>query len=603
MIKELVQFVNDIPSQIKARALQPKKGLHILVSFTETGEGIIKGEEFFSGKDPALSDFMEKCAKLQDLAWMVDTNKCFDLPAKGIHSASPYCFACKRDVWVGGNKYKEDKEKGKPSVVDRTEAYFEKCKAANEELSDTEKERAKQLQIFIKNDLNAVLEDSDSFKSVSGGDYIIVYLDVPEEAYQRFNQKYLQDKLFNTAEYNTEDQELVWGTSNFFNGFNLKKPYLMHQTAPFDITGRISADEAISLSEFSKYASQKLFPNPMPLFIDQNELTIDTIEIYQREDKRVSHQQIIQELSKKKNQQALGNYYLLYYSMGIIRDFDFVSKFNYELPGTTDSWKVENLFELRQNKLMQPDIKVGNVFEFEKIIIPVLFNNLLVKFDSKNESFAYRYFDEVEPKYYRPATYSLFLKYRKSAYDFIYKSMHQSIGRAQFKDICLTSILDDVKQGKEYPVKQKLNIFFSLNQYFDPKHENFNGYNMPSKLQEFKERIFQVMENEDDHLTNDEEYAFSAGQVIYYLLSKSEAGDKTHALLEPFLQKTNYQQFNNAVVNTIARYKHQLSFEGRRFNKLASEVLGYETTTPLTNLTSFILAGYFSPSLFFKKSK
>ena len=603
MIKELVQFVKGIPSQIKARALQPKTGLHMLVGFSETGEVKISGAEYYSGKEKAFTSFMEKCAKLQDMAWMVDTNKCFDLPAKGIHAASPYCFACKRDVWIGGNKYEEDKSNGKPTVIDRLEAYFEKCKAANEELTDTEKERSKQLRIFIQNDLNAILGSLDSFKSVTGGEYIIVYLDIPEEAYKKFNQKYLQDKLFNTSDYNTEDKEFLWGTSNFFNGFNLKKPYLMHQTASFDISGRISADDAILLDEFTKYASRKLFPNPLPLFVDQHELVIDTIEYYQREEKRVSHQQIIQELLKKNNKKFLGNYYLLYYSMGIIRDFDFVAKFSYELPGNAGSWKIENLFELQQKKLLLPDLKVANIFGFERKVIPVLFNNLLVKYDAKKETFSYRYFDEVDPKYYRPATYSLFLKYKKTVYDFIYKSMHQSIGRIQFRDICLTSILDDLKQGREYPIKQKLNIYFSLNQYFDPKHENFNGYSMPSKLHEFKERIFQVMENKEDHLKNDEEYAFCAGQVIYYLLSKSRVGDKTHALLEPFLQKTNYTQFNTSIVNTIARYKHELGFEERRFNKLASEVLGYETTTPLNNLTSFLLAGYFSQSLFFKKSK
>src|SRR5690606_26662721 len=96
---------------------------------------------------------------------------------------------------------------------------------------------------------------------------------------------------------------------------------------------------------------------------------------------------------------------------------------------------------------------------------------------------------------------------------------------------------------------------------------------------------------------------FGAGQVIYYLFTKSQTAEKTHALLEPFLQKTNYQQFNDALVNLIARYKHALGFGFKRFEKLTAEVLSYQTTIPFKSLSAFMLAGYFSPNVIYKKKE
>ena len=105
MIKELVQFVEGIPDTVKARAIEPKAGLHILIGFNEAGEGkVLESERYKGKKHGETSRFLKECAMRQEAAWMIDTNKCFDLPIKGIHSASPYCIAFKRESWIGGGQ-------------------------------------------------------------------------------------------------------------------------------------------------------------------------------------------------------------------------------------------------------------------------------------------------------------------------------------------------------------------------------------------------------------------------------------------------------------------------------------------------------------------
>jgi CRISPR-associated protein Csh1 len=232
------------------------------------------------------------------------------------------------------------------------------------------------------------------------------------------------------------------------------------------------------------------------------------------------------------------------------------------------------------------------------MVISQLFNNALVKVDEKKGEISMRYFDDMDPKYYRPALYTLLLKYRKPIYDFIYKSMRSSIGRQQFDDICLTGILDDLKEDKEYPIKSKLNIYFSLHQYFD---KTKNPMIMPSKLEEHKTLMAKVVDDPSVHFTSDDAYAFGAGQLIYYLLSQSEAGERTHAVLEPFLQKTNHSHFNDAIAAILLKYKHAIGFDFKRFNQLAAEVLGYTPEKGLQELRPILLAGYFCPNVLYTK--
>src|SRR5690606_11120064 len=132
------------------------------------------------------------------------------------------------------------------------------------------------------------------FELLGPSDYIIIYNEASIEDYKSFNTKDLTEGLFNTAQFNVELGHETFGTSNFYNGFNSKKPFLTHQTASFDITGRIADSEAKDLSEFSAMISKRLFPNPLPIFIDDQELSNYAIEIFYREEgKRPTHRETI----------------------------------------------------------------------------------------------------------------------------------------------------------------------------------------------------------------------------------------------------------------------------------------------------------------------
>ncbi|PSR54931.1 hypothetical protein AHMF7605_16185 [Adhaeribacter arboris] len=540
------------------------------------------------------------CAVRDQNAWCINTDKCLDLPAKGIQSASPYCFGLKKDSLKGGEKYQKDKVK----VYDRLNQYFDNAIKFLQE--EKEKKLAVAFKDFCRRYLSAEIETTEHFVSLKDNDYIIFYLDIPLEIYQKPHQQYLKKRLFNTEQYNVPGlNEEILGTSNFFNGYNSKKLFLMHQTAPFEINGRISGSEAQALFQFEKLIERGVLPNPVPIFIHKEELNLNfgTVKLFHDQDKKIGYREIIQSIKPTDRQ----NYYLLFVTRGEIKDFDFVSSFEYNLKDAKTGdpfWTIYNLFHLKEKNSKEdkryPDIK--NIFQFQSEVVQYIFNRALVREDEGK--LVIKYFDEIDAKYYSAATYLLVMKYRQAFYNYIYKSRREVISGLIFKDIMLTGIRDDVKQNKEFGAKEKLNIYFSLNHHFDNTNSNFNGNYMPDKLDELFQKTMEIADSKERVALSDEtEFAYISGQMINFLLDQSESANPTHALLEPFLQKTSRELFVDEIVKVFNRYKHNIDRKGTgRVSRLLREILGFDRPVDIKKYMSFILAGYFSPSFRFTKS-
>ncbi|MDQ3019793.1 MAG: hypothetical protein M3R36_04370 [Bacteroidota bacterium] len=597
MIRELINFANKIDKRILEENLKPREGLHILIELDENSnfKGFCK-VIFNSKKESELSDednkILKYCSKVGQYTKDISSHKYLDQGTGGkkIHSCSPFCVAFK---------------KSNLSVFNgRLQIYFDKAIEVCCKGLEDEKTLANNFKNYCETNLYNLLTKDDDLKEITNklkaGDYITVYFqNASVEQYEKTYQNYLTQYLYLKNEYNFPKNRFDYGLSSYLNGLNTKKIFLEHKTASFNINGRISNRDAIALNKFSQLKANRVLPNPLPIFIEEDELNSKVISLY-CEDKNIIYSEIIQKIFETRSKD-LHNYYLINLQGGEVKDFDFVSTFRYKM----NEIKVEQIFPISY----QMDYEIKNIFDFERKIISRIFNNCLIRITDKG--IHTRYFDDIDynPKYITLSIYNLILKYRTSIYDYVYKSKSQSINGIMFKDILMTGILDDIKNDeiqkgyhtKENSIKEKLNIYFSINHHFDEYNNNFNnnikGAYMPSRIKALQGRIIKIVQDENEHFNDDEEFAYGAGQLIYYLLYQSETSKKTHALLEPFLQKTQCNLLLNSVSRTIDLYKHNISFGGRKFNKLASEVLGYVTNENLKQLTSFLLAGYFSNNI------
>lgn len=618
MIKELSTFVQALEAldpEFKGLGVKPKEGLHVLLKVRQEEDSVFMDESSLVGwvytKSKNLKQeedvLLGRCASLAQLSWCVNTNKCFDLPTKAIHSCSPYCLAIKKENLVNGEKYVKNHRDKKSQVYERISAYF--GKASDLLQNETDKQRAELFKYALNSEqsFHSWLAHIPVYSEMKDAEYVIFYLDEPVEKYQKANDVYLADKLFNTNEYNRTVEETTFGTSDFFNGYPTKKPFLTHQSAVFDIAGRISAQEAKHLYEFQNLIGRNILPHPLPIFIYQDELKTEgkknirdaSISLFKQDaafGKRRGYKEIIEDLYKDYKDQ-LGNYYLLFYQAGEIKDFDFVPKFEYKLKDEKGAaWEIKDLFKINYRR------HIENVFDFQyAVLLPVFNNALIVK--TKTGDFQHRYFDDIDAKYCKSdATFLMVMTYRKAFYDFIYKSKREAVNRHTFDKIMLSSILDDIRldefknnlNSQNISIRQKLNIWFSLSENFNQL--TLTSETMASKLQAHRAYMKQLAKGEAS-IENDEQYAFAVGQVIYYLLRKSKTADRSYKRLEPFMQQVQSKELNKAIARLFDTYKHE-NFS-TKFRTPFAEVLDYETKTNIRDLIPSILAGVFSENELF----
>lgn len=645
MIKELVNFTKNLSEEFKNLGVRPREGLHIVLKMeNENGHLRINTNDcqyaIFSKKMEEENPLLEKVKFLSQNAWCIDTNKCFDLPTKAIHSCSPYLVAFKREHLEHGEKFKENEKKNKVQVHQRFVTYFskannlfntdeekltnqvfelfflqghflevlndilEKNKAETEQLTIILKERSqkakdvkdKEEKENLKRGIAMIEAQLLTVKSLDDSDYVLFYLDKTLGEYKKVHQKYLADKLFNTEKYNTlpDEEGRILGTSNFMNGFNSNMPFLTHLTASFEITGRITDEEAKYLFEFQQVLPRKTLPNPLPLFIFKDELQEKVISLFKESGYKLGYKELIETLWTG-YKPDFGNYYLLTWQNSkeglIFHDFDFVSIFEYEY-----YTQIENLFELQEKggKSLMHYPKITNIFQLEQIVFKSLIQNKYLKVD---------YFGELKKDDYEGYSYTFqsFSKYRKAVYDYVYKSKRQVIDEYIFYDMVFSHIKDDLRQNNGYSIKEKLNIWFSLFEKFNIHNKNIE-ISMASQLKKYQAFVAQLsMGKIDTDNATDKEFAFAAGQIIDYLLGKSQAQDKSYQLLEPYLQQAKCQEFKRAIANDIARYKHAINGIETRFKSVCDFVLTYNTDVNMKELMPEILAGVFSRCQFFHK--
>jgi CRISPR-associated protein Csh1 len=595
MLREIIKFTQSLSAESFKRGLQPTEGVHIQVKLSEDGK-LQEYEKGFFKKGDEVTPFLQDCLNKEISSKYVSINKALD-SRKKIHSCSPFCVAFKKKTMA----------ESQTRLEDYFNAAMEYCE------SDSQRVWAEKFRNYCIPSLNDLLErviqeiettkDNGKNVKVSDNHYIYVYLaNVSLQDYEQVHQNYIRPKAFNKDEFNREINGTLFGVSDYLTGYNQKKPFLQHLSATFDVNERVTADDAVWLFKFAQLKANKQLPNPLPIFIEKEELNDEVVKVFHRdEDKRIGYAEMIRAVYEKEND--LGNYYLLNIQGNNVKDFDFVSSFQFKIdPAIT----VGNLFaiggELYENK-------IDDIFDFERKIISKIFDGQLVR--KRDDGWWLRYFDDIEnkPQYIRAAMFQLVLKYRKSFYDYIYKSKREAVTAQMFRDIMQTGILDNIQQDefrdnkhtKGYAIKEKLNIWFSLYEFFGNNKTQTGETKMANQIQELQQRMQEIVADADAHLETDAEFAYAAGQVIYYLLSCSEAGNKTHALLEPYLQKTDVEQFKLAISRTFAQYKHAISFYKGRFEKLMSDVLAYEPEKNLKSLLPMILAGYFAESVIYQK--
>ncbi len=624
MIREIINFTEKLNEDISILgSIKPQHdGVYILVNKNKDCS-----VTYYFGSDE-FTDTLKKCMEKIKYSWTIEYDKkpyyqkCFDLPNKRIHSISPYLVAFKRTYLSEGKEFKKDKKINKEYVLD----YLKKSKS--ETLNANDLTNAEFFKCFIDESFDYLLDEyvynyeKEKKKKIKDDNYIVILLDIDTEEYEKAFTAYLKVRLFNSSKFGITDErgisikekdfnkyEVMRGWSNFYNGYNAGKIFLKHMTGLSE-TNHITNIDAQYLFDFKEYVRMKLLPNPLPIFIDYEELKKDVIQseiikVWNDDQQTKSYSNTLKSIFEKKTI-SLQKYYLLNIEKGKIVDFDFVPLFRYYI---SLNLIIENICMagMVKNELFEafPNDMINTVFDFERIVVKSIFNNSLVKI--KDDKYSTNYFGDIDPTYVSGGDimYLLILKYRKAIYDYIYKSKINAINGLMFNDMMIQSILSNIQKDDvsgrfswNNAIKEKLNIWFSLYNLFNNNIKQEE--NMASKVTELVAKMSAVAKGES-HFENPEEFAFGAGQIVSYLIDRSVASNKTYAMLEPYLQKSRSGQLQDAIAQTIAVYKYDISTYKGAFQRLSSDVLTYDENVEVKPLLKFFLAGCFCDCVIYQK--
>lgn len=624
MIQELAKFVADLEQNdpfIHQKGVELREGLYLFVEINEDGSLSII-HKLLNDKKVSKAQIMEeqellyrRSLALQQVLMPVAPTKIFN-PIEKIFGVTCSSFA------LGFNKKNIDKnsiEKIQKGLVQ----YFDKAKEFLDSDDDILKNKFlywhNTFSGYCKHNLVQFLEKLEEYQQVKeGGDFLVMLiLNEPNiEYFKIIHDVYFHKNIFNKEEYNKADKEgLTRGVPDSLYTYNVKKPFLQHQSSPFNLKYRTSISEAKLIWQF--YELQKrVLPNPLPIFIDNRELNKEVVTLFS-EDKKENYTDIIKALFTI-HKEDLGGYYLLFSQKGSIIDLDFVPSFQYHLHNCelreTACLNCSYINKEKQSVEWPIKGKITNLFDFQEKVA----NHLLgveLETNTKGSKKWLKYFGEVEynPKYMTDIQYNIFLKYRLSFYNYIYKSQRNAINKVAFDDIMVNSIMDDLRHDevkesrhtKQYDVKEKILIWFSLYDFFEQNKKNSND--MINLTQQLFDELKNIAKSSNAPPTEvaPELFAFASGQVIREILQKSKSDKRSHALLEPFLQKTDVNLFKLAIARAFETYKHEFtlysSSKRYEFDRTMSLIMGAsDNSINVKDLLPFTLAGYFSDSIFVK---
>jgi len=447
------------------------------------------------------------------------------------------------------------------------------------------------------------LETSKSFFKKLKGKKLLVYFDIDKKLYKKASDIYRQKKGGLKKSVPTIDyQNSQYTVNKFLNNDNEDKIFLKHLTA-FNKYNYYHKKEFNELLEDFKPAIKEL-PNPLPIFIVKSELNDKFIKIF-KHDKNKGYKEIISELFKTyKND--LNNYYLFNGNSLAIKDFDYVSSFNYELSrlDTNEYFKLFNLNSFQ--------FKVETIFDLEKIINKNFLFKIKREGKAQFELLGTNYFnDNLDAgKGYEIPVFieNNIYKYRQRLYDCFYKSRLYLITANIFKNICMPVIRYEILHDEtnsngfsknEFRIKEKFLIYIHLNKLFDKNNINFGGIDMPSELPRYYDNMLNLLRGKIDYYQSDEDFAFGTGQLIRYLLEKSESSNKNHAMFDPFLQKLgNFNVFITQINRALKTYGHKIKMNYDIFDKMMSNSTSYQLKNgkTLKDLETILISGYFANS-------
>ncbi len=509
---------------------------------------------------------------------LVDMNKPVD-PKKQIHSNNIHALAFKAAALIEGT---DAVETFKTSIARYYQAL---CSPKKEDAKILKKYQFPPLdeQVIKHNQEYVVslipyLQQQITEYKIKGTFYVKLYFAVELATYMQESKRYLIPKIFNRNDYNVTINNMTYGLSNSNMGMNGKKPFLEHKTTAFKVPFRISTTEALETRKMFTWLDNQ--QDGAGKALTEGYLPIGASNVFT----------LVKSDSKPRDAHYL---HLERGAQAVIDEYDF-------LPGLSDQLMPVLTLE---NFLLLDDFaprKIHSKAELEIIIDDWLFNKNLIR----------NYFNK-SPKpndWFSSFQVGLVIRYKEALRNYFRKDDERDVvscidrlSQAMLKEMLLRESYSKLEDTK---IAKGLNLRLSLLAYFKIKEKVELGNQLVNLAQGLKEKLITGKTDEVISCENDKEFYYYAGQLVRYLISKSQAYKPTYAIIDHVVDAKDVSKFKQEIIKLHKKYSHALGWNNIRYNRLLAAVMGYECLTEKVSGFDLFLAGAASSNInYFKEAE
>lgn len=201
------------------------------------------------------------------------------------------------------------------------------------------------------------------------------------------------------------------------------------------------------------------------------------------------------------------------------------------------------------------------------------------------------YFDSLKKMDSRQKTiiYSL----RQKLFDFVYRNQN-TITEEDLVKIILFRIKNEIQNNSNNTkyCRETLNLFFNRGLLLKTSVNK----DVLSQIEESK-RIITEKKFKEFEIRDDNEWAYFAGQLAYYLVNLSQSKNKNYGLLEPFTNKATTKLVKITINEMYEKYKHKISLNNAHFRTIATQVLAYEIDRSFMDIKISFYVGAFDNNI------
>ena len=512
----------------------------------------IEGRENLYFKDICNYDYNSK---------IINTNKSIE-SKKTIHSNNYLSFIIKKECLSDGkltesiidNYYKRLSNPYLKYAKGRAKQIYEEVEA---NLDKIDQELLDCIKIWIKNN---IFNLEKLGIEISGKDYLKIFVIAPIEKYIDEGNRYLIPNIYIKNDFNLKINNKLYGVPNNNMNLNSNKPFLENKTRKSKLLYILEKKEVILQQKFFDYLMNFAREGKTNIYFNE-----DGIQAFKNDSLiEAAFKGVYMRINKGEKELEIHSY-------------DLLTSYKYKLPKV---FKFKNILDVETKNTEINYVNPKNRKELQVIIDNVFFSKYLINnyfTDSKDIPIK----DSILKR-------NLLLS-RDIIFNWIYKGYENGVYGVLDK-VSLDLIKNSILFGYMKKAPHQFNLRQAIKNYFE------GGNDMGDKIFELKNNLrTKINSNDTSYFESDEEYYFSVGQFVNYLLSKSKSKNKPHSLVNPFINAKNDKLIKEKLRNLYKRYNYNIEMHWKKIKNIYAMILSYE---PKGNVNQdIIIAGYLHSNL------